>query len=156
MFGGDNTHLPLKLNTAGVIPPIFASSLLLLPATVAGFADRPQRRMAWLQWVAITGALAHGQPRCTWLLYMALIIFFAFFYTAVVFNPVETADNLKKYGGFVRRHPARRRTPSDYFDRVLTRLTAVGALYLCLVCILPETPDQPITACRSTSAALRC
>ncbi|RYI36120.1 MAG: preprotein translocase subunit SecY [Acetobacteraceae bacterium] len=133
MFGGENTHLPLKLNTAGVIPPIFASSLLLLPATVAGFAADPNAE-GWLS--TITNALAHGQPLYM-ALYMALIIFFAFFYTAVVFNPVETADNLKKYGGFVPGIRPGQHT-ADYFDRVLTRLTGVGALYLCLVCILPE------------------
>jgi preprotein translocase subunit SecY len=133
MFGGENTHLPLKLNTAGVIPPIFASSLLLLPATVAGFSTDPAGE-GWLQ--VIANALAHGQPLYM-ALYMALIIFFAFFYTAVVFNPVETADNLKKYGGFVPGIRPGQNT-ADYFDRVLTRLTAVGALYLCLVCILPE------------------
>ena len=132
MFGGDSTHLPLKLNTAGVIPPIFASSLLLLPATIGGFASGDGT--GWL--AAISGALAHGQP-----LYMAaylgLIVFFSFFYTAVVFNPQETADNLKKYGGFI---PGIRpgTSTADYFDRVLTRLTAVGALYLCIVCLLPE------------------
>ncbi|TDH58782.1 preprotein translocase subunit SecY [Dankookia rubra] len=133
MFGGEATHLPLKLNTAGVIPPIFASSLLLLPATVAGFAAGPESD-GILQVVA--NALAHGQPLYM-ALYMALIIFFAFFYTAVVFNPTETADNLKKYGGFVPGIRPGQNT-ADYFDRVLTRLTAVGALYLCLVCILPE------------------
>jgi preprotein translocase subunit SecY len=133
MFGGEATHLPLKLNTAGVIPPIFASSLLLLPATVAGFAAGPESD-GILQTVA--NALAHGQPLYM-ALYMALIIFFAFFYTAVVFNPTETADNLKKYGGFVPGIRPGQNT-ADYFDRVLTRLTAVGALYLCLVCILPE------------------
>jgi preprotein translocase subunit SecY len=133
MFGGENTHLPLKLNTAGVIPPIFASSLLLLPATVAGFSGDPNSD-SWL--TTITNALAHGQPLYM-ALYMALIIFFAFFYTAVVFNPVETADNLKKYGGFVPGIRPGQNT-ADYFDRVLTRLTAIGALYLCLVCILPE------------------
>jgi preprotein translocase subunit SecY len=133
MFGGEATHLPLKLNTAGVIPPIFASSLLLLPATVAGFAAGPESD-GILQMVA--NALAHGQPLYM-ALYMALIIFFAFFYTAVVFNPTETADNLKKYGGFVPGIRPGQNT-ADYFDRVLTRLTAVGALYLCLVCILPE------------------
>src|SRR6478609_1060121 len=133
MFGGEATHLPLKLNTAGVIPPIFASSLLLLPATVAGFAADPTSD-GLLQVVA--NALAHGQPLYM-ALYMAMIIFFAFFYTAVVFNPTETADNLKKYGGFVPGIRPGQNT-ADYFDRVLTRLTAVGALYLCLVCILPE------------------
>jgi preprotein translocase subunit SecY len=133
MFGGENTHLPLKLNTAGVIPPIFASSLLLLPATVAGFAADPAGE-GLLQTIA--NLLAHGRPLYM-ALYMALIIFFAFFYTAVVFNPLETADNLKKYGGFVPGIRPGQNT-ADYFDRVLTRLTAVGALYLCLVCILPE------------------
>jgi len=135
MFGGENTHLPLKLNTAGVIPPIFASSLLLIPATLQGFSGGADAGDAgWLQEVA--AMLAHGQPLYM-ALYMALIIFFAFFYTAVVFNPQETADNLKKYGGFVPGIRPGQNT-ADYFDRVLTRLTAVGALYLCLVCILPE------------------
>jgi preprotein translocase subunit SecY len=133
MFGGENTHLPLKLNTAGVIPPIFASSLLLLPATVAGFATDPAGD-GWLS--TVTNALAHGQPLYM-ALYLALIVFFSFFYTAVVFNPVETADNLKKYGGFVPGIRPGQHT-ADYFDRVLTRLTAIGALYLCLICILPE------------------
>jgi preprotein translocase subunit SecY len=133
MFGGEATHLPLKLNTAGVIPPIFASSLLLLPATVAGFStDRTAD--TWLQWVA--NMLAHGQPAYM-TLYMAMIVFFAFFYTAVVFNPSETADNLKKYGGFVPGIRPGQHT-ADYLDRVLTRLTAVGAIYLCIVCIIPE------------------
>ena len=133
MFGGENTHLPLKLNTAGVIPPIFASSLLLLPATVAGFStDRTAD--TWLQTMA--NMLAHGQPLYMGL-YMALIVFFAFFYTAVVFNPTETADNLKKYGGFVPGIRPGQHT-SDYLDRVLTRLTVVGAIYLCFVCIIPE------------------
>ncbi|HZF74277.1 MAG TPA: preprotein translocase subunit SecY [Acetobacteraceae bacterium] len=133
MFGGENTHLPLKLNTAGVMPPIFASSLLLLPATFAAFqTDRTQE--SWLGDVA--NLLAHGQPLYM-LLYVALIVFFAYFYTAVVFNPQETADNLRKYGGFV---PGIRpgQATADYFDRVLTRLTTVGAAYLALVCLLPE------------------
>ncbi|MDJ0389726.1 preprotein translocase subunit SecY [Roseomonas sp. E05] len=133
MFGGESTHLPLKLNTAGVIPPIFASSLLLLPATFAGFAGG-QADDGWVS--RISAALAHGQPLYM-ALYVALIIFFAFFYTAVVFNPAETADNLKKHGGFV---PGIRpgQATSDYLDRVLTRLTGVGAVYLCIVCLLPE------------------
>ncbi len=134
MFGGDSTHLPLKINTSGVIPPIFASSLLLLPATIQGFSIDPTQEQGWLGTIA--NALAHGQPLYM-ALYMALIIFFAFFYTAVVFNPQETADNLKKYGGFVPGIRPGQHT-ADYFDRVLTRLTAVGAVYLCLVCILPE------------------
>jgi len=133
MFGGESTHLPLKLNTAGVIPPIFASSLLLLPATVAGFSQ-DRGADGWL--TTIANALAHGQPLYI-ALYMAMIVFFAFFYTAVVFNPQETADNLKKYGGFI---PGIRpgQSTAEYLDRVLTRLTAVGAIYLCLVCIIPE------------------
>jgi preprotein translocase subunit SecY len=133
MFSGEATHLPLKLNTSGVIPPIFASSLLLLPATVAGFSTDPTQE-SWLQSAA--ALLAHGQPLYMGL-YMALIIFFAFFYTAVVFNPAETADNLKKYGGFVPGIRPGQHT-ADYLDRVLTRLTAVGAIYLCVVCIIPE------------------
>jgi preprotein translocase subunit SecY len=133
MFSGEATHLPLKLNTSGVIPPIFASSLLLLPATVAGFSTDPTQE-GWLQ--TITAMVAHGRPLYM-ALYMALIIFFAFFYTAVVFNPTETADNLKKYGGFVPGIRPGQQT-ADYLDRVLTRLTVVGAIYLCIVCIIPE------------------
>jgi preprotein translocase subunit SecY len=134
MFGGENTHLPLKLNTSGVIPPIFASSLLLLPATVAGFSSDQGADGGWLATIANT--LAHGQPLYMFL-YAALIVFFAFFYTAIVFNPVETADNLKKYGGFVPGIRPGQNT-AEYFDRILTRLTAVGAIYLCVVCLLPE------------------
>ena len=133
MFSGEATHLPLKLNTAGVIPPIFASSLLLLPATVAGFSTDATQE-GWLQ--TITGMVAHGRPLYM-VLYMALIVFFAFFYTAVVFNPAETADNLKKYGGFVPGIRPGQNT-ADYLDRVLTRLTVIGAIYLCIVCIIPE------------------
>lgn len=129
--GGESSHLPLKLNTAGVIPPIFASSLLLLPLTFLQFqTDAPE----WLQTVAIY--LNHGQP-----LYMALygllIVFFCFFYTAIVFNPADTADNLKKYGGFVPGIRPGKRT-ADYIDYVLTRLTAVGAVYMVIVCLVPE------------------
>jgi preprotein translocase subunit SecY len=133
MFGGENTHLPLKLNTAGVIPPIFASSLLLLPATFAGFSAT-QGDAGWL--TTLAGYLAHGQPLYM-SLYVGLIVFFAFFYTAVVFNPVETADNLKKYGGFIPGIRPGQHT-AEYLDRVLTRLTAVGAVYLSIVCLLPE------------------
>jgi preprotein translocase subunit SecY len=131
MFGGDSTHMPLKINTSGVIPPIFASSILLIPATLAGFsAGGP----AWLQF--ITNQLAHGQPLYMFL-YAAMIIFFAYFYTAVVFNPEETADNLKKYGGFI---PGIRpgSATAEYFDKVLTRLTTVGGVYLVAICLLPE------------------
>ncbi|MFM7345173.1 MAG: preprotein translocase subunit SecY [Tagaea sp.] len=132
MFGGESSHLPLKLNTSGVIPPIFASSLLLLPLTFANFNQNNE--IAWLTW--LTSNLAHGQPIYI-LLYVALIVFFAFFYTAVVFNPVETADNLKKYGGFVPGIRPGKNT-ADYLDYVLTRLTVVGAAYLAAVCVLPE------------------
>ena len=131
MFGGDSTHMPLKINTSGVIPPIFASSILLIPATIAGFSGGGT---GWLQ--VIASQLGHGTP-IYMLLYAAMIIFFSFFYTAVVFNPQETADNLKKYGGFV---PGIRpgSATAEYFDYVLTRLTAVGGLYLAAVCLLPE------------------
>ncbi|MEE8122881.1 MAG: preprotein translocase subunit SecY [Alphaproteobacteria bacterium] len=132
MFGGDSTHLPLKINTAGVIPPIFASSLLLMPITVAGFsaAQGPE----WL--TVITAYLGRGQP-VFMLIYGALIVFFAFFYTAVVFNPADTADNLKKYGGFIPGIRPGRNT-ADYLDYILTRLTTVGAAYLALIALLPE------------------
>ncbi len=132
MFGGESTHLPLKLNTAGVIPPIFASSLLLLPMTVASFST--QGGPDWI--TTVTSLLGRGQP-----LYMALyiggIMFFCFFYTAIVFNPADTADNLKKYGGFIPGIRPGKRT-AEYLDYVLTRLTVVGAGYLALVCLLPE------------------
>ena len=131
MVGGDSSFLPLKLNTAGVIPPIFASSLLLLPATAAGFQS--QSGPEWLQTaVAYLGA---GSPLFL-ALYAALIIFFCFFYTSVVFNPEETADNLRKYGGFLPGiRPGQRTT--EYLDYVLSRLTLIGALYLTLICLVP-------------------
>ena len=132
MFGGESTHLPLELNTAGVIPPIFASSLLLLPMTVASFST--QGGPEWI--TTVTSLLGRGQP-----LYMALyiggIMFFCFFYTAIVFNPADTADNLKKYGGFIPGIRPGKRT-AEYLDYVLTRLTVVGAGYLALVCLPPE------------------
>ncbi len=132
MFQGDSSHLPLKLNSAGVIPPIFASSLLLLPITAAQFTagQGPE----WLN--TIVASLGRGQPLHI-LLYVALIIFFAFFYTAVVFNPKETADNLRKYGGFLPGIRPGEKT-AEYIDYVLTRITVVGALYLAAVCVLPE------------------
>jgi len=133
MFQGDASHLPLKLNTAGVIPPIFASSLLLLPLTVAQFMGQ-EGGPDWL--ITVTTALQHGAPLYM-LLYAAGIIFFAFFYTAVVFNPDETAENLKKYGGFVPGIRPGEKT-GTYLDYVLTRITVVGAAYLTLVCLLPE------------------
>ncbi|PDS73687.1 preprotein translocase subunit SecY [Rhizobium sp. L43] len=133
MFQGDTSHLPLKLNTSGVIPAIFASSLLLLPATLAGFASTT----AMPSWAtSIVAALGHGQPLYM-VLYAALIAFFAFFYTAIVFNPKDTADNLKKHGGFIPGIRPGERT-AEYIDYVLTRITVIGALYLVFVCILPE------------------
>ena len=133
VVGGQSSHLPLKLNMAGVIPPIFASSIILFPATLAGwFGSNPN--MGWLK--DIGSSLSPGQPVYV-LLYALAILFFCFFYTALVFNPKETADNLKKSGAFV---PGIR--PGDqtarYIDKVLTRLTLVGAIYITLVCLLPE------------------
>jgi preprotein translocase subunit SecY len=132
VFQGDSSHLPLKLNTAGVIPPIFASSLLLLPITVANFSagNGPD----WL--ISVTSLLGHGKPLFL-ALYVMLIVFFAFFYTSIMFNPKETAENLKKYGGFVPGIRPGERT-AEYIDYVLTRITVVGALYLSVVCLLPE------------------
>jgi len=133
MFGGESSHLPMKLNSAGVIPPIFASSLLLMPMTIAQFSaggGGPE----WL--TTVTALLGHGQPLYM-LMYVALIVFFCFFYTAVVFNPTETADNLKKNGGFVPGIRPGQRT-AEYFDYVLTRLTVAGAAYIAAVCLLPE------------------
>jgi len=132
MFGGEASHLPLKLNSSGVIPPIFASSLLLLPASIAGFGAGANSN--WAQWFALY--LGHGQPLYL-ALYVGLIVFFAFFYTAVVFNPADTADNLKKYGGFIPGIRPGKNT-ADYLDYVLTRLTVLGAIYLAIVCVLPE------------------
>ena len=133
MFGGDNTHLPLKLNTAGVIPPIFASSMLLLPVTVASFSSQGGGG----EWVAtIAALLGRGQPAYLFL-YISGVVFFCFFYTAIVFNPTDTADNLKRYGGFIPGIRPGKRT-AEYIDYVLTRLTVVGAAYLSLVCLLPE------------------
>ena len=129
MVGGESTHLPLKVNTAGVIPPIFASSIILFPVTIANFAP-------WDALKTAAGYLSPGQ-----LLYMVVyalaIVFFCFFYTAIVFNPEETADNLKKYGGFVPGIRPGYRT-AEYLDTILTRLTLVGAVYVAAVCLLPE------------------
>jgi preprotein translocase subunit SecY len=132
MFQGDASHLPLKLNSSGVIPPIFASSLLLLPITVAQFSagQGPE----WLN--NTVAALGSGQP-LHMLVYALMIIFFAFFYTAVVINPKDTADNLRKYGGFLPGIRPGDKT-AEYIDYVLTRITVVGALYLAAVCVLPE------------------
>ncbi|ALG69794.1 preprotein translocase subunit SecY [Azospirillum thiophilum] len=132
VFGGEASHLPLKMNTAGVIPPIFASSLLLLPLTAVGFAggEGPE----WLQ--AVSRYVAHGTPLYM-LLYASLIVFFCFFYTAIVFNPTETADNLRKHGGFIPGIRPGKNT-ADHIDYVLSRLTVIGSAYLVAVCLLPE------------------
>ncbi len=132
VFQGDKSHLPLKLNTSGVIPPIFASSLLLLPITVANFSQG--QGPDWLTYV--TALLGRGQPLFL-AFYVALILFFAFFYTAIMFNPKDTADNLKKHGGFIPGIRPGDRT-AEYIDYVLTRITLIGALYLAAVCVLPE------------------
>jgi preprotein translocase subunit SecY len=129
MYGGQSTHLPLKVNTAGVIPPIFASSLLMFPATIAGFVHNQ-----WVKWAAdiiSPGGLGHEA------FYVALIVFFCYFYTAVTFNPVDVADNLKKWGGYV---PGIRpgKPTSEYIDRILTRITLGGAIYVSAVCVLPS------------------
>lgn len=129
VYGGQSTHLPLKINTAGVIPPIFASSIIMFPATVAGFIEVP-----WVQ--AIAKQLSPGTVVYT-LLYVSMIFFFAYFYTAIVFNPVDIADNLKKYGGFIPGIRPGQKT-SEYLYRVLSRLTFVGAIYLAIVCVIPE------------------
>ena len=133
VYGGQSSHLPLKLNMAGVIPPIFASSIILFPATLAGWFGSSEN-MAWLKDIGST--LSPGQPIYV-LLYATAIIFFCFFYTALVFNPKETAENLKKSGAFV---PGIR--PGDqtarYIDKIMTRLTLIGAIYITLVCLLPE------------------
>jgi preprotein translocase subunit SecY len=134
MAQGDASHLPLKLNSAGVIPPIFASSLLLLPITIAQFSSAQGGGPEWLN--TIVASLGMGQP-LHMLLTAALIIFFAFFYTALVFNPKETADNLRKYGGFIPGIRPGEKT-AEYIDYILTRITVIGAIYLAVVCVLPE------------------
>jgi preprotein translocase subunit SecY len=133
MYEGQSSFLPLKLNTSGVIPPIFASSLLLLPTTVANFAQGAASNGILS---TITNLLGRGGPLYL-MLYVALIVFFAFFYTATVFNPADTADNLKKHGGFVPGVRPGERT-AQYIDNVLTRITVVGAAYLAVICVLPE------------------
>lgn len=129
VYGGQSTHLPLKINTSGVIPPIFASSIIMFPATVAGFIAVP-----WVQGVA--QQLSPGTTVYT-LLYVGMIFFFSYFYTAIVFNPVDIADNLKKYGGYVPGIRPGQNT-SEYIYKVLSRLTFVGAIYLAVVCVIPE------------------
>ena len=132
MMSSENSHLPLKINPTGVIPPIFASSLLLLPITIANFSA--ENGPSWVQ--TLSQLLGHGPPLYL-SLYAALIIFFAFFYTAIVFNPEETAENLKKHGGFIAGIRPGKNT-ADYLDYVITRLTVLGAAYLTALCILPE------------------
>jgi preprotein translocase subunit SecY len=131
LYGGDSSHLPLKMNTSGVIPPIFASSLLLLPLTLVSFMENRDGVLG-----QIANSLAHGKPLYM-VMYVGLIVFFCFFYTAIVFNPQDTADNLKKYGGFIPGIRPGKNT-ADYLDYVLTRLTVIGAFYLSVVCLLPE------------------
>ncbi|MGZ6021233.1 MAG: preprotein translocase subunit SecY [Rhizomicrobium sp.] len=132
MYGGESSHLPLKLNVSGVIPPIFASSILLMPTTVAGF--NAQNIPDWLQ--TIVTYISHGQPLYL-VLYGLMILFFSFFYTSIVFNPEETADNLKKYNGFIPGIRPGKKT-AEHIDYVLTRITVIGALYLAGVCLIPE------------------
>ena len=129
MYGGQTTHLPLKVNTAGVIPPIFASSIIMFPATIANFVPHP-----WMQ--AVSGFLMPGRVVYE-SLYVAFIIFFCYFYTAVTFNPVDVADNMKKHGGYVPGIRPGKKT-AEYIDRILTRLTFCGALYVSAVCVLPS------------------
>ena len=133
VYGGQTTHLPLKLNMAGVIPPIFASSIILFPATLAGWFGSSEK-MHWLK--DMSGALSPGQPIYIFL-FAAAIVFFCFFYTALVFNPKETADNLKKSGAFVPGIRPGEQT-AKYIDKIMGRLTLIGAIYITLVCLLPE------------------
>jgi preprotein translocase subunit SecY len=134
MFGGESSHLPLKINVPGVIPPIFASSLLLMPVSIINLSSGGTGGAGWL--VALNALMGRGQPLYLGV-YIALIVFFAFFYTAIVFNPEDTSDNLRRYGGYI---PGIRpgQPTADYLDYVLTRLTVLGAIYLSAVCILPE------------------
>src|SRR5271155_121381 len=140
MFGGESSHLPLKLNVSGVIPPIFASSILTVPLTYAAFAgaNTPE----WLQ--TLMAYIGPTQP-LYFVLYGGMIIFFAFFYTSIVFNPEETAENLKKYGGFIPGIRPGKKT-AEYIDYVLTRTTVVGALYLATVCLIPEFLRRDVTS----------
>lgn len=132
MTGGEASHMPLKLNTAGVIPPIFASSLLLLPMTIVNFAGESNNETL----DTIAQYMQHGQPLFM-ALYGAFIVFFCFFYTAIVFNPEETAENLRKYGGIIPGYRPGQNT-ADYLDYVLTRITVIGAAYIAFICLLPE------------------
>lgn len=129
IYGGQATHLPLKVNTAGVIPPIFASSIIMFPATIANFIDHP-----WMK--VVSNALIPGKIGYE-LLYVAFIVFFCYFYTAVTFNPVDVSENMKKYGGYVPGIRPGKKT-SEYIDDVLTKLTFGGAMYVSVVCVLPS------------------
>ncbi|QEO16418.1 preprotein translocase subunit SecY [Acetobacter vaccinii] len=133
MFGGDTTHMPLKVNTAGVIPPIFASSVLLIPVTLAGLMNG-KSLPGWLSFLG--EELGQGQPLYM-LFYALMIVFFSYFYAAVSFNPMETADNLRKQGGFIPTVRPGAATAA-YFDKILTRLTTIGAAYMVAVCLLPQ------------------
>ena len=134
VMNGESSHLPLKINPTGVIPPIFASSLLLLPMTIVNFSAKDGQGADWV--VTLSTMLAHGRPLYL-ALYAALIVFFTFFYTAVVFNPEETADNLKRHGGFIAGIRPGKST-ADYLDYVITRLTVLGSVYLAAICCFPE------------------
>ncbi|RPJ12747.1 MAG: preprotein translocase subunit SecY, partial [Desulfobacteraceae bacterium] len=129
MYGGQSTHLPLKINTSGVIPPIFASSIMMFPATIASFIN-----IEWVQGIAT--ALTPGNAVYE-LIFVGLIFFFCYFYTAVTFNPVDVAENMKKHGGYIPGIRPGKRT-SDYIDRVLTRITLGGAFYVSCICVLPS------------------
>lgn len=132
-YGGESTHMPLKVNTAGVIPPIFASSVLLIPVTIAGFLNSESTP----KWLAFLGQ-EFGQGRALYMIfYAAMIVFFSYFYAAVTFNPQETADNLRKQGGFIPGIRPGANT-AVYFDRILTRLTTIGAAYMVVVCLIPQ------------------
>ncbi len=134
IYEGDTSHIPMKINIAGVIPPIFANSILLFPLTIANFSQPGVGGAGILETIILY--LGHGKPLYL-VLYVVLIMFFSFFYTAIIFNPDETAENLKKYGGFI---PGKRpgKNTAEYFDYVLTRLTVIGASYLSVICVLPE------------------
>ena len=134
VMNGESSHLPLKINPTGVIPPIFASSLLLLPMTIVNFSAKDGQGADWV--MTLSTMLAHGRPLYL-ALYAGLIVFFTFFYTAVVFNPEETADNLKRHGGFIAGIRPGKST-ADYLDYVITRLTVLGSVYLAAICCFPE------------------
>ena len=155
VYGGQTSHLPLKLNMAGVIPPIFASSIILFPATIDGlvYEGRERRTLLCGFLKDLAASMGPGEPIHA-LLYAAAIVFFCFFYTALVFNSKETADNLKKSGAFVPGIRPGEQT-ARYIDKILMRLTLAGAVYITLVCLLPEFM-KPNGRCRSISVALRC